>query len=1097
MKRISLFSVLLIFLFISCNNDHLLSLELENDFLNPPDNIRVGVYWYWINDNISKEAVIADLHAMKKAGITRAYIGNIGKLTYPWGNWKNPAPPYGNAKFMSDEWWEVTHTALKTAAELDIEIGIFNSPGWSQSGGPWVKPQQAMRYLAAVETHVVGPQKISVRLSPPKKNVKVVKDYLDAVDAHLSGTNKFSDRMMPLINDFQDVKVLAFPVQQGNRTNLFDVSDAKIECSANVTKTTADEYKLPTKKESSIGLTLPQAAVARSLMVYPGEYLSANCELQVKENDTFRSVKRFNINRTHNRPIQGYDPHAPIVASFPEINASEFRIVFSHVQGESVVASLLLTPTPIVERYPEKIMAKTASPYGDTQLADQTFSVQPNQVRDISDCLSPDGTITWEVPEGEWIIMRMGMTPTGVVNNPASLEATGLETDKTSRQHIYAHFDAFLGKLLERIPAADRKTWKVVVMDSYETGGQNFTDKMIDDFKKRYGYDPVPFFPVYQGYPVSSPELSDRFLWDVRRLIADKLANEYVAGLREKSHQHELTTWLENYGHWGFPGEFLQYGGQSDEVGGEFWDGGNVAEKTAAASCAHIYGKNKVWSESFTSSDPSYQRYPAMLKRDCDLAFAQGINANIFHVYIQQLTDNNYPGIDAWFSTEFNRKNTWFTHLDLFTQYIRRCNFMLQQGLNVADVAYFVGEDTPKMTGILQPKLPQGYNFDFINSEVILRDLQVQEERLILPHGTSYRLLVLPSQKTMRPEILHKIEKLVADGAVVLGMPPSRSPSLQNYPEADQQVQELAEKLWNKETVHKYGKGMILNKLSLEETFVLLKETPDCLTNNNAVRFTHRTFNGKEIYFLSNQSGKTIDFQAAFRVKNLQPELWDALTGEIRPLPAFEQNGKTTIVPLHLETNGSVFIVFRKNCSHSSPGTITANFPQSMVITAIDRPWQVSFEHDSIKRGALEIVTFTALKDWTQFDDERIRYYSGTAVYKTTLTTNSKIQEFKDSKIYLDLGKVNVMAKVKINGVYVGGVWTEPYRVDVTGHICDGENTLEIEVVNTWKNRLIGDQRLPEKDRRVKASYQWKPDSPLQKSGLIGPVTLLAIPFYH
>ena len=270
--------------------------------------------------------------------------------------------------------------------------------------------------------------------------------------------------------------------------------------------------------------------------------------------------------------------------------------------------------------------------------------IRPGDILDISDCLEGD-RLTWNAPAGEWTVLRTGMLPTGVVNSPARPEAEGLETDKMSKQHIEAHFEAFLGEIYRRIPAEDRKCWKVVVEDSYETGGQNFTDGFLEAFQTRYGYDPVPFLPVYAGTVVQSEEVSDRFLWDMRRLVADKVAYDYVAGLREVSHKYGLTTWLENYGHWGFPGEFLQYGGQSDEIGGEFWSEGSLGdiENRAASSCGHIYGKNKISAESFTAGGGGYHRYPAMMKQRGDRFFTEGINNTLLHLSLIHISEPTRP----------------------------------------------------------------------------------------------------------------------------------------------------------------------------------------------------------------------------------------------------------------------------------------------------------------------------------------------------------------------------------------------------------------------------------------------------------------------
>jgi hypothetical protein len=1050
-----------------CSGD---SSTMEQGFISPPDSIRTGVYWYWINDNISKEAVVKDLQSMKEAGINRAYIGNIGQQSYP----------VGKVKILSEEWWEIIHTALKTASELGIEIGIFNSPGWSQSGGPWIKPEQSMRYLAASELRVTGPAKIEQKLLTPATS-----------------------------SDFQDVKVIAFPVTGDYRQNLFNLPGARVTFATSsgnqALKTPGGRYVLPAE-ESHVRLVLPKACTARSLKITPCGYSYAKVEFQAKSGNDFKTVKQFYVNRTNGNLNVGFVPDSPVVISLPEVAATEYRIVFRHAEGGSCFSDIDLSATPVMERYPEKTLAKmfqSPLPYWHDYLWDKQPDIQPatasaiaapGQVLDISKYMAADGTLSWDAPEGEWLVMRTGMSSTGVTNSPASIEGTGLEVDKMSKKHVAYHFDAFIGKILERVPPEDRKTWKMVVEDSYETGGQNFTDDFFDDFKTRYGYDPLPFLPVFHGHVIGSPDLSDRFLWDVRRMIADKVSYDYVGGLREVSNKHGLRTWLQTYGHWGFPGEFLQYGGQSDEVSGEFWSEGELGdiENRAASSCAHIYGKTKVSAESFTCGGNAYARYPAVMKRRGDWSFTEGINNTLLHVYIQQAYEDRYPGIDEWFGNEFNRKNTWFKHIDLFTLYLKRCNFMLQQGLNVADVAYFIGEDAPKMTGIRNPEIPKGYSFDYINAEVIVRDLSVKDGKLTLPHGTSYRALVLPPLETMRPEVLQKIEQLVAEGAVVLGPPPSRSPSMKGYPDADEQVKSLARKMWGDLSLKQrsYGKGTVLTGMTMQEVFDLLKLVPDCRIDDTIpVLYNHRSFDGKDIYFITNQSEQQIQTNVAFRVKDMQPELWNAATGAIRPLPSFEQNGETTVVPIQLESLESAFIVFReKGQASGSPASVAGNFPAPELFAEINSSWEATFEADTVKRGPSETIIFDKLTDWSKHENEQIRYYSGTAVYKTLFTIAEKPT---DKKLYLDLGKVSVMAKVKINGQYVGGVWTTPYRLDATSQLKNGKNSIEIEVVNTWLNRIIGDLQLSPENRIVMTDKQTQPNTPLQSSGLLGPVSII------
>ena len=1029
---------------LSCNKtetsaNHPSFASIEQGFRSIPDSVQTGVYWYWISDNISKEGVERDLEAMKVAGINRAFIGNIGI----------DGIPYGDHKLLSSEWWEVLHAALKKATELNIEIGIFNSPGWSQSGGPWVKSSQAMRYLASSDTIVAGPGCMQLTLPSVGK-------------------------------DEQDVCVIAYPA---------------------LDKPVAEKSWAINKKSgqsSSSVLVFDKEATVRTLIYRVNTPFKTTAKLWVKKGGKEELLRQFVIDRSNPALNVGFVPYAPVVISLPETSASQFRLEMSE-EGEAA-GNVTLTSSPMMERYPEKSLAKmfqTPLPMWDDYLwekqpavSDASLMVSPDAIKNVTE-FSKNGVLDWEVPEGKWVIRRMAMLPTGVTNSPASPEATGPEIDKMSKKHVAFHFDAFIGDILKRIPEVDRKTFKVVVQDSYETGGQNWTDDMISVFKERYGYDPVPYLPVLEGTVVGNPDISDRFLWDLRRLIADRVSYDYVGGLRDVCHQHGLTTWLENYGHWGFPGEFLQYGGQSDEIAGEFWSEGSLGdiENRAASSCGHIYGKRRVWAESFTSGGPAFGRYPYQMKQRGDRFFTEGINSSLLHVYIHQPFEDREPGLDAWFGNEFNRKNTWFSQMDVFTGYLKRCNFMLQRGDYVADVAYFIGEDAPKMTGICTPELPAGYSFDYINGEVLLQRASVEDGRIVLPSGMKYRLLVLPQLETMRPEILQKIKELLQAGACVIGPAPKYSPSLSDYPAADRKVQALASELWGDQTesVRTIGKGrLFMPATSLQPVLEALNVKPDMRVNSGTpVLFIHRATDEGDIYFISNQSENPVDINPSFRVAGKLPELWNPLTAEIRLLPEFTCADGVTTVPVLLEGFESSFIIFRKK---GTPVKTTArNYPVKEVLATVTSPWQVDFEKG--KRGPEEAVTFPALQDWTESTDPSIRYFSGKAIYTNRIT----LDELPQKALYLDLGKVMVMAKVKINGQYVGGVWTTPYRLPVGDFLRKGENLIEVEVVNNWRNRLIGDASLPEKERGTWTNVNpWNADSPLQSSGLIGPVEIQA-----
>nr|WP_294898225.1 glycosyl hydrolase [uncultured Pedobacter sp.] len=1046
---------------------------LEKTFTNIPDSIQTSVYWYWLSDNISKEGVVKDLHAMKSQGINRAFIGNIGY----------ESTPYGKVKLFSDEWWDILHTALKTATELNIQIGIFNSPGWSQSGGPWIKPEQAMRYLASSETIVKGGEKVSVKLAKPD-------------------------------GDFQDVRVTAYKAPENYGKNINSLKP-QLLTSATITDIVKvidgnqeTEVAIPASTEFTIDLVTKTAYTARSLVIYPAQKeAEANAEIQVKEKDGYRTIKAFEIDRSRANLNVGFDPYGPVAISFPATTATDFRIVFTKTTKNFGVAEIELSATPKVERFTEKTLAKmfqTPLPYWNEYqwkpqpiVEDKNLIIDPSTTIDITDKMSADGILTWDAPKGNWLVMRSGMSPTKVQNGPASPEGIGLEVDKMSKEHVAEHFEAFLGEIIKRIPAEDRKTWKVTVQDSYETGGQNWTDGMLAKFKENYGYDALPYLPVIKGEVVGSAEMSDRFLWDLRRFIADRVAYDYVGGLRDISYKYGLHTWLENYGHWGFPGEFLQYGGQSDEIGGEFWSEGELGniENRAASSAAHIYGKTKVSAESFTAGGKPYVRYPYMMKQRGDRFFTEGINNTLLHVYIEQPSDDKVPGINANFGNEFNRHNTYFNYLHFFTTYLKRCNFMLQQGKYIADAAYFIGEDAPKMTGVTDPALPKGYSFDYINAEVIKSRVNVVNGKLVLPDGMTYSVLVLPKLETMRPEFLQKVKDLVAQGATVLGPAPLRSPSLQAYPQADVEVKKLAKELWGdvdgvKLKSRSFGKGNIMSGMTMEEVFAKLNILPDFKSEkSDPLLYIHRKMQEEDIYFVSNQSETNISVNPVFNIKGKQPEIWDPVTGAVRMLSQFSISDNGTLIPLKLAPLQSAFIIFRKATTATTGNG--ENFPEAKVETQINTPWTVTF--DQKMRGPKNPVIFNKLIDWTTSANDSIKYYSGTALYNNTFNAETPKN---GEKVYLNLTDVKVMATVKVNGVDVGGVWTAPWRVDITKAVKKGKNNVEISVVNTWVNRLIGDSKLPGAERKTWTSYPlYNPNSPMQPSGLTGAVNVTTVKY--
>lgn len=1048
--------------------------NIQTGFVTPHDSNTVWCYWYWIGDDISKEGITKDLEAMKEVGIGTAFIGNI-----------NPQEVDGPVPILSEEWWGCMVHAVNEGKRIGIDIGTFNCPGWSMSGGPWVKPEMAMRYIVYSETNVNGPGDVKIKLAKPT-------------------------------SEFQDIEVLAFPAIIAEKTKLTS-KNSKIEISPQIKDETnlldgdtateaffnadALEYTIDIKSDKSIN--------ARSIRLYPGKRgFNAFCELFGFVNGEYKLLKSFQFERGNTSVNVGPDRYGPVTISLPDTYSDAFKLVCKNEGspwGKNVgFSEITITEAPVLEHYVEKNLGKmfpSPLPKWDSynwkdqeDIDSRDLKVNGANVVDLSDKMDPNGLLTWNVPEGEWTVMRFGMTPTGTTNAPSAPQGKGYEIDKASSKIARFHYDNYVGELMKRVPKENRSAFKYVIADSYEQGSQNWTDGFEKLFEAKFGYSPREYLPVFAGRVVNSIEESNRFLWDLRRAVADAVAYEYVGGLREVSNENNLKLWLENYGHWGFPSEFLMYGGQSNLVGGEFWNEGTLGniECKSASSAAHIYGKPVTSAEAFTASGNAYLGHPALLKKRGDWSFTEGINHFVLHLYIHQPDDSRVPGINAWFSTEFNRHNTWFKQSKTWIEYLRRCQHMLQQGNYVADVCYFIGEDAPMMTGARNPELPDGYSYDYINAEVILNRLSVKDGKFVLPDGTSYSVMVLPPIKTMRPELLAKIESLVEQGGVIFGHAPEKSPSLENYPECDIQVRRLAEKLWSAEKENvtnfkKYGHGYVVDDLDLKMTLETLGVAKDVdIGSDQPVLWTHRTMRGMDIYFLTNQSDKEVNFTPSFRVSGLKPQLWDAVTGEIRLLNEFNERDGRISIPIKMLAHQSWFIVFSNNTENVDNG-YPQNFPEYKKIQTINKDWTVNFHNKDI--GPKSPVKFKTLLDWSLSKDDKIKYYSGAATYETTFELTNIPQ---NKNLFIDLGEVNVMAKVKINDIELGGVWIAPNRLNATEHLQNGTNKIEIEVVNLWRNQLIKDKKLPKEDR-----YTWhlvddiKETEDVHSSGLIGPVKIL------
>lgn len=569
--------------------------------------------------------------------------------------------------------------------------------------------------------------------------------------------------------------------------------------------------------------------------------------------------------------------------------------------------------------------------------------------------LNSDGKLDWDVPEGDWTILRIGHVPTGKDNHPAPPEGDGLEVDKLSRSALDTHWAGMMAKVIAECGPLAGKVLNNSLIDSYEVGSQNWTPKMLAEFKKRRGYDMEPWLPVIAGFPVESREKSERFLWDLRRTIADLYAENYFGYFGELCHRAGMKFSTEPYGNGGF--DNIQVGGLADIPMGEFWVGGGTLETTKlASSVGHVYGRPVIGAESFTADDNrgKFLEEPYAAKALGDFVFCNGINRYIFHRYAMQPWLNLKPGMTMgpW-GTHLERTQTWWTEAATWLKYVARCQYLLQKGRFVADALYYYGEgapvDLPYGSG-LKPTLPKGYDYDGIDASLLMKS-RVENRRIVLPSGMSYAILCLPDSQFMTPKLANKIRDLVKAGAVVVGPKPSLSPSLSSFPDCDSDLRKTADEVWGPsesqvvETSLKrpavwrtFGSGVIATDVPLSVAFKNLNLGPDFSFTSPVPRakiaYIHRKIDDADIYFVSNQQYGNVAANCSFRIRGKAPELWHADSGVIEMAPVYRSANERTVVSLNLGPAESVFVVFRKPAS----GSHLTSFEKPAAITNVKAP---------------------------------------------------------------------------------------------------------------------------------------------------------------
>ena len=1070
-----------------CPADAQQTRSLREQFQNPSDEAKPWTFWYWMYGVVSKEGITADLEAMKHAGLGGTYLMPIKGI-------HEGAQYDGKAQQLTPEWWEMVRFSMEEADRLGLKLGMHICDGFALAGGPWITPKESMQKVVWSDTIVDGGKLNALRLPQP-----------EAYE-----------------NYYEDIALFALPVEDAA-----DEMPAKITC---VNLATANNVKsAQTVNMDAAGIIrssypcyiqyeYKQAFTCRNIeIVLNGNNYQAH-RLKVMASDdgvNYRFVKQLvparqgwqntDENSTHSIPAttaryfrfywtpEGSEPGSEDMDAAkwkPNLKIKQLRLHqearLNQWEGK---AGLVWR---VAESTREEEIGKEDC-YSLSQVINLT-----EQYKNAPASHSKEKTITAVLPKGKWKLLRMGHTATGHTNATGG-GGKGLECDKFNPRTVRKQFDNWFAQAFVKThPEVARRVLKYMHVDSWECGSQNWSDSFAKEFRTRRGYDLLPYLPLLAGIPMESAGRSEEILRDVRTTIAELVVDVFYQVLSDCAKEYDCQFSAECVAPTMVSDGLLHYQ-KVDLPMGEFWLNSPTHDKPNdmldAISGAHIYGKNIIQAEGFTEVRGTWDEYPAMLKALLDRNYALGINRLFYHVYVHNPWLDRQPGMTLdGIGLFFQRNQTWWDKgAKAFSEYATRCQSLLQYGHPVTDIAVFTGEEVPRRSVLperLVSSLPglfgterieserirlanegqplrvrpvgvthsanmadpekwvnplRGYAYDSFNKDALLRLAKAENGRMKLAEGMGYKVVVLPLSRPMNPEpvlspaVRKKMDELKAAGVIVPALP------------------------YTEEDFSAYG---------LERDMIVPED----------VAWMHRSGELGDIYFVANQREETRTFTASMRINGRKPECWNPVTGEMNTHPSYRIHDNRTEVTLTLAPNESVFIVFPTEEAADKERTSTDK-REPLNRTLETEEYTVTF----LATG--KTVVRKDLFDWSKEEDEQIRYYSGTAVYKATFRWKDKLK--KGQPVYLNLGKVCNLATVRVNGIDCGTVWTAPYRADITSALKKGTNELEIEVTNTWANALKGvdEGKAPYDGIWTNAKYRKKEDT-LLPAGLLGILTI-------
>lgn len=1093
----------LVIFFFFCNTVGAQNILSKSDFLNPSTSSKVHNWWHWMGGNITKDGITKDLEAMKAHGIVQATIFNIGEIY----DKKVDVP---KVKFNSPEWIQMYQWALQEANRLGITIGIQTIDGFATVGGGWITPEMSMKEYVWTKASIDGGKLLNIKLAEPSKRE----------------------------NYYQDEAVIAFPMQENK--NSFKNANPKIEVNKVPTGTVLfdgnPKSEINFKKKDVVEITFNTDFTTNKLVLHP--HLMFSWDLAIVDNGRVKLFFELSASNdgkqfTKVADLESVGINKPIAITFPTTKAKYFRLElvktsFTYFDTLPIAEFELLKDdeNPLFQAPVTSFFEKTSSVYDlnenalDSNSKNNINPILENSVVDITRYMAADGTLKWNAPKGRWQIIRFGYTSTGVKVDPASKDGEGLEADKLDTRAIDLHINSYAKKLIDAAGKYKGNTLKFILMDSWEAQFQTWTKSFAQEFKNRRGYDIRPWIPVLCGETVGSTKLSESFLFDFRKTIADLLDQNFYKHFSDLCHENQMEFHGESiYGGWGAypPMDALKSNEYIDMPMTEFWAGENNDKLTEykpankPSYCMPTYSalafnKQIIGSEAYTGF-AHYSEAPGDLKPFGDAAFCAGVNQIILHSYIHQPFDKK-PGMTLGkFGGHYNRNNpVWEYNYD-WLKYQSRVQYILQKGQPVVDVLFYVGDELPWFyTKSFVKDLPYGITPNACNNDMLSKRINVVDGKLTLDGKQSFSLLMLHNTSKMEFSTLQRIAELVKAGAVVYGPKPLEMLSLTEAKNDSIAFKQLVDAVWGTTTANNYGKGKMISGEPLDKVIRELNVTPDLTTNTQnpkEMMFIHKKLDDKDIYFVFNQQNRELNREILFRVNGKTPEIWNAENGEVTKPAIFSIERNQTRIPATFKPYESKIFVFTNEAPTRYIQKVAFEgkqiFPlQQLNDTIISVPQaelkKGKFELKSVFTGEFDLNTndtkliktklvqpkvLDILKpkikiEFFPISDEIIPSVEMTSLKSLTEFENPAIKYFagkakytitfnvpknysnSEDSIVLNLGKMDATAEVVLNGKLLTYAWQSDTRIPVM-NLLKGENKLVVTVATVCRNRFIGD----------------------------------------